>query len=167
MTMGRSGARSPTEIGGVVMPVADPAFGWQEALTAFAIITVAAFLVTWILTDRLRIPRAPYIPMLLAVTLGLGAGYLAWSGTSVSELLSSRLGWGLAAGLLAAGIVGRPGRLRCAGARVPGDGQRLRADPGPHRPARPVVAPRRRASAGDAPTDSALDLCRVRQRLPA
>lgn len=86
------------------MPVADPAFGWQEALAAFAIITVAAFLVTWLLTDRLRIPRAPYIPMLLAVTLGLGAGYLAWSGTSVSELLSSRLGWGLAAGLLAAAI---------------------------------------------------------------
>jgi hypothetical protein len=59
------------------MPIADPAFSWQQALAAFAIITLAAFLVTWLLTDRLRIPRAPYIPMLLAVTLGLGAGYLA------------------------------------------------------------------------------------------
>jgi hypothetical protein len=49
-------------------------------------------------------PRAPYIPMLLAVTLGLGAGYLAWSGTSASDLLSSAVGWGLAAGLLAAAI---------------------------------------------------------------
>jgi hypothetical protein len=86
------------------MPVADPAFGWQEAFAAFAIITVAAFLVTWILTDRLRIPRAPYIPMLLAVALGLGAGYLAWSGTSASELTSSGVGWGLAAGLIAAAI---------------------------------------------------------------
>jgi hypothetical protein len=86
------------------MPVADPAFSWPEALAAFAIITVAAFLVTWILTDRLRIPRAHYIPMLLAVTLGLGTGYLAWSGTSASDPLSSGMGWGLAAGLLAAAI---------------------------------------------------------------
>jgi hypothetical protein len=86
------------------MPVADPAFGWQETVAAFAIITVAAFLVTWILTDLLRIPRAPYIPMLLAVALGLGAGYLAWSGTSASDLISSRPEWGLAAGLIAAAI---------------------------------------------------------------
>jgi hypothetical protein len=86
------------------MPVADPAFSWQEALAAFAIITVAAFLVTWILTDRLRIPRAPYIPMLLAVALGLGAGYLAWSGASARELTSSGVGLGLAAGLIAAAI---------------------------------------------------------------
>jgi hypothetical protein len=86
------------------MPVADPAFGWQEAAAAFVIITGAAFLVTWILTDRLRIPRGPYIPMLLAVAIGLGGGYLAWSGTSTSELLASGLGWGLAAGLLAAAI---------------------------------------------------------------
>jgi hypothetical protein len=86
------------------MPVADPAFSWQEAFAAFAIITVAAFLVTWILTDLLRIPRASYIPMLLAVTLGLGVGYLAWSGTSARELTSSGVGWGLAAGLIAAAI---------------------------------------------------------------
>jgi hypothetical protein len=86
------------------MPVADPAFSWQEALAAFAIIAVAAFLVTWLLTDRLRIPRAPYIPMLLAVTLGLGVGYLAWSGTSPSDLLASGVGWGLAAGLIAAAV---------------------------------------------------------------
>jgi hypothetical protein len=86
------------------VPVADPAFSWPEALAAFAIITVAAFLVTWILTDRLRIPRAPYIPMLLAVTLGLGTGYLAWSGTSASDPLSSGMGWG------APPPPGRPGR---------------------------------------------------------
>lgn len=86
------------------MPVADLAFGWQEALAAFAIITVAAFLVTWVLTDLLRIPRAPYIPILLFVALGLGAVYLAWSGTSASDLFSSGVGWGLAAGLIAAAV---------------------------------------------------------------
>jgi cyanate permease len=54
-----------------VVPVADPAFGWQEALAAFAVIAVAAFLVTWVLTDRLRIRRTPYVPVLLVVALGL------------------------------------------------------------------------------------------------
>lgn len=87
-----------------VMPVADPNFSWAEALAAFAIIAVASFLVTWVLTDLLRIRREPYIPMLLVVALGLGGGYLAWSGTPLSELLSSDLGWGLAAGLIAAAI---------------------------------------------------------------
>lgn len=86
------------------MPLADQAFSWQEAIAAFAIISVAAFLVTWVLTDLLRIPRAPYVPILLLVALGLGAGYLAWSGTSASELFSSNVGWGLAAGLIAAAI---------------------------------------------------------------
>lgn len=86
------------------MPLADQAFSWQEAIAAFAIISVAAFLVTWVLTDLLRIPRAPYIPLLLVVALGLGAGYLAWSGTSGSELISSNLGWGLVAGLIAAAV---------------------------------------------------------------
>jgi hypothetical protein len=74
------------------MPVADPSFSWQEALAAFAIITAAAFLVTWVLTDLLRIPRTPYIPMLLMVALGLGVGYAAWSGTSANDLFSSRVG---------------------------------------------------------------------------
>lgn len=86
------------------MPVADPSLGWGAALAAFAIIAVVSFLVTWVLTDLLRIRRGPYIPMLLVVVLGLGAGYVAWSGTPVSELLRSDLGWGLAAGLIAASV---------------------------------------------------------------
>jgi hypothetical protein len=84
------------------MALADPSFSWQEALAAFAIIAMATFLVTWVLTDLLRIPREPYIPMLLFVALALGIGYLAWSGTSAADLFSSGLGWGLAAGLIAA-----------------------------------------------------------------
>jgi hypothetical protein len=86
------------------MPLADPSFTWQDALVAFAVITVAAFLVTWVLTDLLNIHRAAYIPMLLIVALGLGAGYCAWSGTSVSELLTSDVGWALVAGAIAAAI---------------------------------------------------------------
>lgn len=86
------------------MPVADPTFAWEEAFPSFVIIAASAFLVTWVLTDLLRIPREPYIAMLLAVALGLGVWYVAWSGTSVSEPFSSDPGWGLAAGLIAAAI---------------------------------------------------------------
>lgn len=86
------------------MPVADPGFSWQEAFAAFGIIALTAFLVTWVLTDLMNIRRAPYIPMLLVVTLGLGAGYLAWSGTSASELVRSNVWWGLAAGLVVAAL---------------------------------------------------------------
>jgi hypothetical protein len=86
------------------MPSADASFTWQEALTAFAIVALVAFLITWVLTDLLRIHRAPYIPILLAVTLGLGAGYSAWSGTSAAELLSSSVGWAVVAGLVVAAI---------------------------------------------------------------
>lgn len=33
------------------MPVADPSFIWQEAIAAFAVISIVAFLVTWVVTD--------------------------------------------------------------------------------------------------------------------
>jgi hypothetical protein len=86
------------------MPTADPAFTWQEAVTAFAVIAAVAFLVTWVLTDLLQIPRAPYIAFLLMVTLSLGAGYLVWSGTSGADPLSSNAGWGFVAGLITAAV---------------------------------------------------------------
>ena len=84
------------------MPGTDPGFTWQEGLAAFGVIAVVAFLVTWVLTDRLKVPRTAYIAMLFVVTLGLGAAYVAWSGTSASELFTSGVGWALVAGLVAA-----------------------------------------------------------------
>jgi hypothetical protein len=86
------------------MPSADPSFTWEEALTSFAVIALAAFLVTWVLTDLLKIRRTAYIPILLVVALGLGAGYCAWSGTSVGELLTSDVGWALVAGAIAVAV---------------------------------------------------------------
>jgi hypothetical protein len=86
------------------MPVAEPAFGWPDALAAFAIIAVAAFLVTWVFTDLLRMPRTPYIGVLLFVSLGLCAGYLAWSGTSPSDLVTPNWIWGIVGGLIAAAV---------------------------------------------------------------
>jgi hypothetical protein len=87
-----------------VMPSADVGFTWQDALMAFAVIALVAFLVTWVLTDLSGIRRATYIPLLLVVTLGLGAGYCAWSGTSAGELLSSGMGWAVLAGLVVAAV---------------------------------------------------------------
>jgi hypothetical protein len=84
------------------MPTAQPGFGWPEAVVAFAIVAVAAFLVTWLATDRLRLTRAPYIGVLLFVTLGLCAAYLAWTGTSAVDLIVSNWVRGLVAGVLVA-----------------------------------------------------------------
>jgi hypothetical protein len=86
------------------MPSADPGLTWEEALAAFGMIVVVAFLVTWVLTDLLRIPRTPYIAMLFVVAVGLGAGYCAWSGTSANEFFDSGVVWALVAGLVAAAI---------------------------------------------------------------
>jgi hypothetical protein len=107
------------------MPVAEPAFGWQEATAAYAVIAAGAFLVTWLFTDLMRVPRAPYIAILLFVALGLGAAYLALSGTDPADLVAQGWGWGLLAGLSAAAaavpLVRRlPSRPHADGARLAG-----------------------------------------------
>ena len=86
------------------MPGADPGLTWQEGLAAFGVIAVVAFLVTWVLTDLLKIPRTPYVALLFVVAVGLGAGYCAWSGTTASELFTSGVGWALLAGLIAGAV---------------------------------------------------------------
>jgi hypothetical protein len=87
------------------MPVADPSFGWQEALAAFAIISIVAFLVTWVVTDLAHVSRTPYVAILTLTTFAFAAGYLAWSGTSISELIMAEWGWGLVGGVVAAVLV--------------------------------------------------------------
>ncbi len=87
------------------MPVADPSFGWQEAIAAYLVVLVAAFTVTWLVTDVLAVRRTPYIGVLAFVVAGIGGWYLAWSGTSLTDIAGSNLGWGLVAGLAVAGAV--------------------------------------------------------------
>jgi hypothetical protein len=87
------------------MPVADPSFAWQEALAAFAIISVVAFLVTWVVTDLAHVSRTPYVAILAVTTFALAAGYLAWSGTSIADLITAEWGWGLVGGVVAAVLV--------------------------------------------------------------
>jgi hypothetical protein len=87
------------------MPVPSGRFDAPAAWGAFVAIVVLAFLVTWVVTDRLHVRRTPYIGVLSALVLALGAGYLAWSGTSLRELAVDGWGWGVVAGILVAGIL--------------------------------------------------------------
>jgi hypothetical protein len=86
------------------MPAPGATFGWQEAMLAFGVIAVAAFLVTWVTTDLLHVRRTPYIAILAVTVGGLLAGYLLWSGTSLEELITSNWAWGITAGVVAAAI---------------------------------------------------------------
>ena len=87
------------------MPVADPSFGWQEALVAYAIVAFVAFLVTWVVTDLAHVSRTPYVAVLTLTTLSLTAGYLFWSGTSLTYLATSGWWLGILAGWIAGAVV--------------------------------------------------------------
>jgi hypothetical protein len=87
------------------MPIADPSFGWQEALAGFAVISTVAFLVTWVVTDLGRVSRTPYIAVLALTTIALAGGYLAWSGTALNDLVTKGWGWGVLGGVVAAALV--------------------------------------------------------------
>ena len=101
------------------VPIADPSFAWQEALAGFAIISIVAFLVTWVVTDLGRVSRTPYIAVLALTTVTLAGGYLAWSGTAVLDVVTAGWGWGFLGGVLAAGLIAP-------------FANRLRAGPRPH-----------------------------------
>jgi hypothetical protein len=88
-----------------IVPAADPSFGWQEAAIGYLVVALAAFLVTWVVTDLLGVRRTPYIAILAVVVGSLGAWYLSWSGTSFTELVRTNAVWGLAAGLVVAVLV--------------------------------------------------------------
>lgn len=87
-----------------------PSAGWASSLLWLAGIALAAFLVTWVLTDRLHLHRTVYIGVLAGMAGGLTAAYLVWAGAG-SDVWSNRWAWGIlgavAAGLLLDAIVGR------------------------------------------------------------
>jgi hypothetical protein len=101
------------------MPIADPSFGWQEALAGFAVISTVAFLVTWVVTDLVHVSRTPYIAVLALTAIALAGSYLARSGTAVSDLVATGWGWGVLGGVVAAALIAPLV-------------QRLRAGPRPH-----------------------------------
>jgi len=67
---------------------------WVDALAWLAGIAAGAFLVSWILTDILHLRRAPYVGALAALTVGLTAGFVDWSGLG-ADFWSHHWPWGL------------------------------------------------------------------------
>lgn len=84
------------------MPVPTLATPWAGSLLWLAGLSVVAFAVSWLLADRLHLGRFLYIGALLVVTGALSAGYLAWLGVSVGDILTAHWGWGLLAAPIAA-----------------------------------------------------------------
>ena len=70
---------------------------WAGSLIWLGVLVIVSFLVTWVLADRLRMRRTPYIAALTVVTAAMAAGYIAWVGVSVTELLTTHWVWGLLA----------------------------------------------------------------------
>ena len=87
------------------MHVVDPSFGWQEGIVCYVSLLIAAFLVSWLVTDVLKVRRTAYVAILAAVVCALSGVYVAWSGASAVRLLTSAWGWGLLAGALAVATV--------------------------------------------------------------
>lgn len=81
---------------------AGTSFGWQEAMLGYVGVLVAGFLVSWVTTDLVHVRRTAYIAVLSIVSLGLGAGYLAWSGTALADVLVRHWAWGIVAGIVVA-----------------------------------------------------------------
>ena len=78
---------------------------WWATFGALGILTVVAFLVPWILTDVLHVPRWMYLAALMLATAALTFGYLAWSGTDVVTFLTHNWAWGIVGAVLSGGMV--------------------------------------------------------------
>lgn len=78
---------------------------WWGSLLWLVGLTIAAFTVAWLTGTRLQIRRALYIPILLLVTAGLTAGYVAWLGVGAMDVLTARWGAGLLAGIIVGAIL--------------------------------------------------------------
>ena len=87
------------------MPIPTSPAAWWGSLIWLLGLTVAAFGVAWLSGTRLQIRKPAYIPLLLAVTAALAAGYVAWLGIGFADVLTARWGWGIVAGIVAGGLL--------------------------------------------------------------
>lgn len=55
----------------------------EHPVIAYAILVIAAFLVTWTVIDRLHMRRTRYVAILALLALTWLGAELAWSGTSL------------------------------------------------------------------------------------
>lgn len=82
------------------LPAIDPLGGvlWLLAVAAMA------FLVAFLATDRLGIPRLPYVGILAVVTAGLTGSYLIWGGFE-SSFWTNSWAWGVLGAVVAGGLL--------------------------------------------------------------
>lgn len=99
---------------------------WGGAVAWFGAIALCSFLITWVMTDLLKVGRTVYIGLLALLTGGLTYGYLAWSNTNPTSFLFDHWAWGLLGAVVTAGInVALIRRLGRRGQRPASHGVRL------------------------------------------
>lgn len=89
------------------MPLPDASMAWWMTLSAIGVLAVAAFLVSWVLTDVLRLPRAAYLAALMVVSGAATYAYLAWSGTDATAFFTRNWQWGLLGALVSGALTAR------------------------------------------------------------
>jgi hypothetical protein len=77
------------------MPVAGAGVPWVGSLLWLANLTLAAFAVSWVAANVLRVRRTAYIGVLAVATTAFTVGYVWWLGTSAWTLLATRWIWGV------------------------------------------------------------------------
>jgi hypothetical protein len=87
------------------MPAADASFSWSGASIGYLIVVLAAFLVSFVGTDILRMRRTAYVGLLAVTVIGFAVFYVPWAGMDRGDLVGSNVVWGIVAGLAAAVVV--------------------------------------------------------------
>lgn len=86
------------------MPIPTESVSWAGSLTWLLALALAAFLVSWVVADRLHANQLVYVTALTVTTGAFTVGYLAWAGIGVQEFLVDRWLWGVVVGVVA-GVV--------------------------------------------------------------
>jgi hypothetical protein len=83
------------------MPLPSETASWAGSLGWLIALTVAAFLVSWLVADRGRANQVVYVGALTLMTAAFTAGYLIWAGIDAWAFVADNWLWGLVVGVLA------------------------------------------------------------------
>jgi hypothetical protein len=86
------------------MPIPSETAPWAGSLIWLLALALAAFVVSWLVADRLRASQVTYVGVLTLMTAAFTTGYLAWAGISIRDFIADRWLWGVAVGVLAGAV---------------------------------------------------------------
>lgn len=86
------------------MPIPSATASWTGCLIWLLVLMIAAFMVSWLVADRLRANQMTYVGVLTLMTAGFTVGYVAWADVDIQDFLVDKWLWGLAVGVLAGTI---------------------------------------------------------------